>query len=139
MSRVGAFPGGRLLVAAALVAVTVPAGALPPQSVTAAAAAAAPLEVYGAWHCSDDYCTWGRVRSVAEFDSRNHWLIDRDGGGPSTLPSVNVVVLSFVNPLKLLNRTTDATIAAGLVSTRRAALSPGDSDQERRGGAGGWS
>jgi hypothetical protein len=34
----------------------------------------------------------------------NHWLIDRDGDGPSTAPSVNLVVLSFVNPLTLQTR-----------------------------------
>jgi hypothetical protein len=36
-----------------------------------------------------------------EFDTANHWLVDRGDGRPS----VNLVVLSFVNPLKLLNQT----------------------------------
>jgi hypothetical protein len=108
------FRGGRILVAAALVVVAVPAGAIAPLPVTAPAAAAAPISVYGAWHCSDDYCTWGTVRSVTEFDSQNHWLIDRDGNGSDTRPSVNVVVLAFVNPLKLLNATTDATTLDGV-------------------------
>jgi hypothetical protein len=40
----------------------------------------------------------------------NHWLIDRGDGRPS----VNLVVLSFVNPLKLLKGTTDATTLAGV-------------------------
>lgn len=71
---------------------------------TAATAAPTPIQVYGAWHCSNDACTWSTVRTVAEFDSQNHWLIDRGNG----LPSVNLVVLSFVNPLRLLNQTTDA-------------------------------
>jgi len=66
-----------------------------------AASAAAPMEIYGAWHCSDDACTWAKVRTVTEFDARNHWLIDRgDGTGR---PSVNLVILSFVNPVTLLN------------------------------------
>ncbi len=69
-----------------------------------AAAAATPMQIFGAWHCSDDFCTWATVRSVAQFDSQNHWLIDRGDGRPS----VNLVVLSFVNPLRLLNQTTDA-------------------------------
>ncbi|WP_217510224.1 hypothetical protein [Streptomyces vilmorinianum] len=77
---------------------------------TTPAVAAAPVQVYGAWHCGDDYCTWGTVRSVAEFDSKNHWLIDRGDGRPS----VNLVVLSFVEPQKLLRRTTDATTAGGV-------------------------
>jgi len=72
--------------------------------------AAQPLEVYGAWHCGSDYCTWGTVRSVAEFDQKNRWLIDRGNG----TPSVNLVVLSFVHPLKLLNQTTDATTLNGV-------------------------
>ena len=75
-----------------------------------AAASAGPMQVYGAWHCSDDYCTWGAPRTVAEFDSKNHWLIDRGDGRPS----VNLVVLSFVHPLKLLNGTTDATTLDGV-------------------------
>lgn len=73
--------------------------------------AAQAIEVYGAWHCGSDYCTWGTVRSAAEFDQKNHWLIDRGGGGA---PSVNLVVLSFVHPLKLLNQTTDATTLNGV-------------------------
>src|SRR5205085_2142119 len=39
----------------------------------------------------------------------NHWLIDRGDGRPS----VNLVVLSFVNPLRLLNGTTDAQTLNG--------------------------
>jgi hypothetical protein len=69
-----------------------------------ATAQTTPIQIYGAWHCGDDFCTWTTPRDMAEFDSRNHWLIDRGDG----VPSVNLVVLSFVNPLRLLNRTTDA-------------------------------
>jgi hypothetical protein len=64
-----------------------------------------PIQIYGAWHCSDDYCTWGHVRTRSQFDSMNHWLVDRGDGRPS----VNLVVLSFVNPLMLLNQTQSAT------------------------------
>ncbi|MBB4979150.1 MULTISPECIES: hypothetical protein [Streptomyces] len=83
---------------------------LVPAALPAGAAAPAPVQVYGAWHCGDDYCTWSTVRDVAEFDAGNHWLIDRGDGRPS----VNLVVLSFVDPLKLLHRTTDAGTAAGV-------------------------
>lgn len=66
------------------------------------------IQVYGAWHCGNDYCTWATARDMDEFDSQNHWLIDRDPSdevlGP---PSVNLVVLSFVHPLRLLHGTTD--------------------------------
>lgn len=76
----------------------------------ATSASAGPMQVYGAWHCSNDGCMWGTPRTVAEFDAMNHWLIDRGDGRPS----VNVVVLSFVQPFKLLNETTDATTLNGV-------------------------
>lgn len=69
-----------------------------------------PIQVYGAWHCGNDYCTWGTVRTVSDFDQKNHWLIDRGDGKPS----VNLVVLSFVHPLKLLNKTTDSATLNGV-------------------------
>ncbi len=62
---------------------------------------ATPIQIYGAWHCGNHYCDWQPVREMTEFDQANHWLIDRGDGRPS----VNLVVLSFVNPLKMLNRT----------------------------------
>jgi hypothetical protein len=71
-----------------------------------------PIQIFGAWHCSDDACTWGTVRTVTEFDSKNHWLIDRGDG--THRPSVNLVILSFVQPLKLLQGTTDATTLNGV-------------------------
>ena len=76
----------------------------------AQAAAATPPRVYGAWHCGNDACIWGTVRDLSEFDSQNHWLIDRGDGRPS----VNLVVLSFVQPLKLLNLTNDSATVAGI-------------------------
>src|SRR4051812_9718090 len=66
--------------------------------------ASSPVQVYGAWHCGNDACTWATVRNMTDFDTDNHWLIDRGDGHPS----VNLAVLSFVNPLKLLNGTTDS-------------------------------
>jgi hypothetical protein len=85
--------------------------AAPPLAASSAAATTpTPVQVYGAWHCSNDYCTWGTVRTVAAFDAMNHWLIDRGDGRPS----VNLVVLSFVHPLKLLDGTTDATTLDGV-------------------------
>lgn len=80
-----------------------------PPAVWADAAAGTPAQVYGAWHCSDDACTWATVRDMADFDHNNHWLIDRGDGRPS----VNLVVLSFVNPLSLLNGTTGSGTADG--------------------------
>jgi hypothetical protein len=77
---------------------------------TRALAAGTPIQVYGAWHCGNDACVWGSVRGVTEFDSQNHWLVDRGDGRPSA----NIVVLSFVHPLKLLHLTTDATTLDGV-------------------------
>ena len=81
-------------------------------SLKAAPALATPISVYGAWHCGNDACTWASVRDMTDFDVKNRWLVDRgDGTG---LPAVNVVVLSFVQPLKLLNKTTDAQTLNGV-------------------------
>ena len=68
------------------------------------------LQVYGVWHCGNDACTWSTVRDMTDFDLKNHWIIDR---GNAT-PSVNIVVLSFVEPLKLLRQTTDAGTLNGV-------------------------
>jgi hypothetical protein len=73
-------------------------------------AEATPVSIYGAWHCGSDFCTWATVRTMTEFDQKNHWLIDRGDGRPS----VNLVVLSFVHPLRLLNLTTDIQTLDGI-------------------------
>lgn len=78
--------------------------------VPAASASATPVSVYGAWLCGNDACTWASARNMTDFDARNRWLINRGDG----VPSVNLVVLSFVEPLKLLNRTTDAQTLNGV-------------------------
>ena len=53
----------------------------------------AQIQVYGLWHCYDDACSWASVPNMTTFDTNNHWIIDRGNGSPS----VNVVVLSFVD------------------------------------------
>lgn len=78
------------------------------------------MQIYGAWHCGNDYCTWSTVRNMTDFDTKNHWLIDRgDGSGQ---PSVNLVILSFVNPLKLLNRTNDSGDTNGIPNGMNSAV-----------------
>lgn len=79
-------------------------------AVSLVGAQVAPLQVYGAWHCGSDACTWSAPRTLTEFDAKNHWLIDRGDGRPS----VNLVVLSFVHPLRLLQQTTDAQTLNGI-------------------------
>jgi hypothetical protein len=76
----------------------------------AGTAHATPIQVYGSWHCGNDACTWATVRDMTEFDQKNRWLVNRGNGQPS----VNLVILSFVNPLKLLNKTNDAGTVGGV-------------------------
>jgi hypothetical protein len=82
-----------------------------------AASAATQIQVYGAWLCGTDECTWATAPNMTTFDYDNHWLIDRGDG----TPSVNLVVLAFVNPLKLLDQTTDSGdvngVPTGMTST----------------------
>ncbi|HEX4603056.1 MAG TPA: hypothetical protein VH724_03615, partial [Candidatus Angelobacter sp.] len=79
-------------------------------SLLSTAALAAPIQIYGAWHCGNDACLWGTARDMTDFDAKNHWMIDRGDGQPA----INLVVLSFVNPLKLLNRANDAQTVNGV-------------------------
>lgn len=71
---------------------------------------ASPTQVYGVWHCGSDLCAWATTRDMADFDHKNYWLVDRGDGSPS----VNLVVLSFVNPLKLLDLTNDTETVNGI-------------------------
>jgi hypothetical protein len=73
----------------------------PPPGPTPTLTPATPIQIFGVWHCGNHYCDWSLVRDMTEFDQANHWLIDRGDGRPS----VNLVVLSFINPLKMLNQT----------------------------------
>jgi hypothetical protein len=57
-----------------------------------------PIQIFGVWHAGNHYADWSEVRGVAEFDQANHWLIDRGDGRPS----VNLVVLSFLHPMQVL-------------------------------------
>jgi len=65
-----------------------------------------PMQIFGVWHAGDEYAEWATPRTMEEFDLANHWIIDRGDG--SGLPSVNLVVLSFVNPRDLLNMSSPA-------------------------------
>src|SRR3984893_2812473 len=78
------------------------------------------IQVYGAWHCGNDFCTWATVRDMTDFDTKNHWMIDRGDG--SGLASVNLAILSFVQPLKLLNKTNDAGDVNGVPVGMNAAV-----------------
>ena len=71
-----------------------------------------PIQVFGVWHAGNHYADWALPRDMAQFDAANRWIIDRGDG--SGLPSVNLVVLSFLQPMDVLNRTTDATTTSGV-------------------------
>jgi hypothetical protein len=63
-----------------------------------------PIQIFGVWHCGNHYCDWNETIDMTEFDRSNRWLLERSSVGA---PSVNLVVLSFVNPLKMLNSQDD--------------------------------
>ena len=76
------------------------------------------LQIFGVWHCGNSYCDWSSKRDTTlggEFDLANRWIIDRDPApGIQWPPSVNLVVLSFLEPLELLNGTTDKRFSNGV-------------------------
>jgi hypothetical protein len=69
-----------------------------------------PIQVFGVWHAGNHYADWSLPRDMEEFDHANRWLIDRGDGRPS----VNLVVLSFLQPMDVLHLTTDATTVEGV-------------------------
>ena len=77
-----------------------------------------PMQVYGLWHCYTDACSWASAPDMTTFDADNHWIIDRGNGSPS----VNLVVLSFVNPVKLMSLTTDSGNTNGIPIGMTAAV-----------------
>jgi hypothetical protein len=60
---------------------------------------ATPIQIFGVWHAGNNYADWALPRELSEFDEANHWLIDRGDGRPS----VNLVVLSFLHPMQVLD------------------------------------
>ena len=71
---------------------------------------ATPIQIFGVWHAGNHYADWSIPREFEEFDAANHWIINRGDG----MPSVNLVVLSFVHPMRLLQQTTDAVTVNGV-------------------------
>src|SRR5215467_5130423 len=81
--------------------------------VSVTATAQTPIQIYGAWHCYSDACSWASVPNMTTFDTDNHWMIDRNMNN-TYQPSVNLVILSFVDPVKLMNLTNDSTTVNGI-------------------------
>lgn len=71
------------------------------------------MQIYGVWHCYTDGCSWASVPNMTTFDTDNHWIIDRNMNDTYD-PSVNLVILSFVNPVKLMDLTTDSGDTNGI-------------------------
>ena len=72
-----------------------------------------PIQIFGVWHCGSHFCDWNEVIDMSAFDKANRWLIDRGDGKPA----VNLVVLSFVNPLQLLYGTdTESRVPQGMTT-----------------------
>ena len=82
----------------------------PPPSVATLVDQTNQVQIYGSWHCGNDYCTWAAERNLIDFDNMNRWLVNRGDGRPS----VNLVVLSFVHPYRLLKKTNDAQTVNGI-------------------------
>ena len=72
-----------------------------------------PLSIYGVWHCGNSFCDWSQVRDMDEFGAANRWIIDADGDG-SFRPAVNLVVLSFLKPMELLERASNSAFLDGI-------------------------
>jgi hypothetical protein len=64
-----------------------------------------PIQIFGVWHCGNHYCDWNEDINITEFDKANRWLLEGRTGASAGGPAVNLVVLSFVNPLKMLHST----------------------------------
>jgi hypothetical protein len=68
------------------------------------------MQIFGVWHAGNHYADWSLPRDMVEFDDANHWIIHRVDGRPS----VNLVVLSFLQPVKVLHRTNDDVTVEGV-------------------------
>ena len=44
-------------------------------ALAAIGATAMQVQVDGAWHCGNDYCTCATERSSTDFDNMNHWAV----------------------------------------------------------------
>lgn len=69
-----------------------------------------PIDILGIWHAGNHYADWALPRDMVEFDAANHWIIDGGDGKPS----VNLVVLSFLHPMRVLEMTTNDVTVNGV-------------------------
>jgi len=57
-----------------------------------------PIQIFGVWHAGDHYADWANPTVMADFDYDNRWIIEGNNGKPA----VNLVVLSFLHPTRVL-------------------------------------
>ena len=62
-----------------------------------------PIQIFGVWHAGDHYADWSQAIDMVQFEKDNDWLV----GGADGNPSVNLVVLSFLQPMDVLLLDTD--------------------------------
>jgi len=58
-----------------------------------------PVQIFGVWHAGDHYADWANKIDMVRFAADNQWIVDRGDG----VPSVNLVVLSFLKPTDVLD------------------------------------
>jgi hypothetical protein len=58
------------------------------------------------WHCGDDQCEWSKEPSL----NTSQWIVNRGDGKPTA----NLVILSFVDPVALLNKATNTKTLNGV-------------------------
>lgn len=58
-----------------------------------------PMQIFGVWHAGNNFADWSLPRELVEFDQANNWIIAGNNGEPS----VNLVILSFLQPLEVLS------------------------------------
>ena len=80
-----------------------------------------PISIFGVWHCGNSFCDWSQQRNTStdplnpgEFHVANRWIIDRNGDGTSGDPAVNLVILSFLKPMELLQGTSNGAFTNGI-------------------------
>eukprot|EP01133_Synstelium_polycarpum_P006517 gene6517-7547_t len=57
-------------------------------------------KIYSIWHCGIDACAWNETVPLSNFD----WIINRGDGQPTA----NLISLSFLNPVDILEKGVDA-------------------------------
>jgi len=63
-------------------------------------------KLFGLWYCGDDACDWAKEPDL----NKAAWIVNRGDGKPT----VNVIIFSFLDPLALLQQTTNEQFQDGV-------------------------